>query len=148
MRQIRSKDTVPELAVRRLVHAMGYRYRLHVANLPGRPDLVFPRLKRIMELRGCFWHQHPGCIDSHIPKSRAEYWVPKLERNKQRDVENGRALRALGWWLCIVWACETTHTAKLSRRLSRFLAGRHTAGCSGSENAPGAPPPIPVKATR
>jgi DNA mismatch endonuclease, patch repair protein len=123
MSRIRSRDTSPEMAVRRLVHGMGYRYRLHVAQLPGKPDLVFPRLKRIIEVRGCFWHQHHGCIDSHIPKSRTEYWAPKLARNQRRDKENGRKLRALGWRVCAVWECEVKNTVKLSKRLAAFLKG-------------------------
>jgi DNA mismatch endonuclease (patch repair protein) len=100
---------------------MGYRYRLHVAELPGKPDIVLPRLKRIVEVRGCFWHQHPGCIDSHIPKSRLEYWEPKLKKNQRRDEENGRKLRKLGWRVCIVWECEAKDVGKISKRLVRFL---------------------------
>jgi len=121
MSRIRSRDTSPEMFVRRLAHAMGYRFRLHVASLPGKPDIVFPRLKKIIEVRGCFWHQHPGCIDSHVPKSRIGYWRPKLERNQLRDEENRRSLRRLGWRLCIVWECETKSDTKLSRRVGRFL---------------------------
>ncbi len=121
MSRIRSRDTSPEMIVRRLVHSMGYRYRLHDANLPGKPDIVFPRLKRIIEVRGCFWHQHRGCIDSHIPKSRLEYCGPKLERNRRRDEENGRKLSGLGWRVCVVWECEATATGKISKRLARFL---------------------------
>ncbi len=123
MSRIRSGDTLPEMAVRRLVHGMGYRYRLHVPDLPGKPDLVFPRLRRIIEVQGCFWHQHPGCIDSHIPKTRREYWGPKLDRNTRRDEENRRKLRRLGWRVLVVWECETRNAAKLSKRLERFLAG-------------------------
>ena len=116
---IRSKDTSPELTVRRLVHGMGYRYLLHVTSLPGKPDLVFPRLKKIIEVRGCFWHQHPGCIDSHIPKSRTEYWEPKLARNKSRDTANERQLRSQDWILLILWECEIN--TKVTGRLKRFL---------------------------
>jgi DNA mismatch endonuclease, patch repair protein len=121
MSQIRDRDTSPEMIVRRLVHRMGYRYRLHVTKLPGKPDLVFSRLKRIIDVRGCFWHQHPGCIDSHIPKTRREYWVSKLERNQLRDEENGRKLRELGWRVCVAWECEVKDISKLSKRLTRFL---------------------------
>lgn len=121
MSRIRSRDTSPELIVRRLVHGMGFRFRLHVATLPGKPDMVLPRLGRIIEVRGCFWHQHPGCIDSHIPKSRRRYWGPKLARNQRRDRENVRELRRLGWRVCVVWECETKAAGKLSRRLARFL---------------------------
>lgn len=122
MSRIRSRDTSPEMIVRRLVHAMGYRYRLHVASLPGKPDIVLPRLKRIIEVRGCFWHQHSGCIDSHVPKSRLQYWKPKLESNVFRDKANGRELRKLGWRICVVWECETKAARRLAKRLTRFLS--------------------------
>ena len=121
MRRIRSRDTSPEMTVRKMVHAMGYRYRLYVEALPGKPDLVFSRRKRIIDVRGCFWHQHPGCIDSHIPKSRIEYWGPKLARNQQRDLANKNALRKLGWRLMVVWECEIKNPKKLAARLKRFL---------------------------
>src|SRR5665213_923674 len=121
MRRIRSRDTIPELIVRRQVHGMGLRYRLHVTKLPGKPDLVLGRLKRIIEVRGCFWHQHPGCIDSHIPKTRIEYWKQKLRRNQERDQENAGTLRKLGWRIFVVWECEVKNTEKLMKRLTRFL---------------------------
>ncbi|MBM3737428.1 MAG: DNA mismatch endonuclease Vsr [Acidobacteria bacterium] len=122
MRRIRGKDTAPEMAVRRLVHGMGFRYRLHVGTLPGKPDLVLPRLKRIIEVQGCFWHQHPGCIDSHVPKTRGEYWQPKLARNQQRDCDKLKGLQALGWEVLVVWECETRSNAKLAEKLDRFLS--------------------------
>jgi len=121
MRRIRSHDTSPEMAVRRAVYSMGYRYRLHVSTLPGKPDIVLPRLMKIIQVHGCFWRQHSGCIDSHIPKSRIPYWKPKLERNHQRDAENRRKLRNLGWKVCIVWECQAKATSKLFKRLARFL---------------------------
>lgn len=121
MSRIRSKDTSPEMIVRRTVHAMGYRYRLHASDLPGKPDLVFPRLKRIIDVRGCFWHQHLGCIESHTPKSRRQYWVPKLAANKRRDDENRLTLRRLGWKLLVIWECELRDSGQLFKRLSRFL---------------------------
>ena len=121
MSQIRSRDTSPEMVVRRLVHGMGYRFRLHVPELPGKPDVVLPRLRRIIDVRGCFWHQHGGCIDSHLPRTRVGYWLPKLRRNQQRDSENGKKLRALGWRLLVVWECETQDIARLAKRLARFL---------------------------
>lgn len=121
MSRIRSRHTSPEMVVRRLVHGMGFRYRLHVLSLPGRPDLVLPRLRKIIEVRGCFWHQHPGCIDSHIPKSRVDYWRPKLSGNQKRDKENERKLRRMGWKLCLVWECETKDPRRLEKRLARFL---------------------------
>ena len=123
MRRIRSTDTSAEIVVRRLVYKMGYRYRLHVGSLPGKPDLVFSRLKRIIEVRGCFWHQHGKCIDSHIPKSRVDYWEHKLKRNVQRDRYNELSLKRLGWHILVVWGCECepSHQASLTRRLERFL---------------------------
>lgn len=121
MRRIRAKDTAPEIAVRRLVHSRGFRYRLHVSSLPGKPDLVFARLRKIVEVRGCFWHQHQGCLESHIPKSRANYWLPKLLRNQQRDRKNIRALRLLGYRVLIVWECETKNESRLALKLNKFL---------------------------
>ena len=123
MRRIRSKSTKPEMAVRRIVHLLGYRFRLHSAALPGKPDLVFPRLKKIIEVRGCFWHQHQGCIDSHIPKSRVEYWGPKLQKNVSRDKENLQALRRFGWRVLIVWECQVkpSKATRLTTHLRRFL---------------------------
>lgn len=121
MRRIRSKGTNPELAVRRLVHAMGFRFRLHSSKLPGKPDLALPRLKRIIEVRGCFWHRHEGCIDSHIPKSRHAYWLPKLRRNQRRDRENLKRLRTLGWRVIVVWECEVKDVDRLWARLEKFL---------------------------
>ena len=121
MRQIRAKDTAPELIVRRIVHAMGFRYRLHVAKLPGKPDLVFAKMGKIIEVRGCFWHQHKGCIDSHIPKSRIDYWVPKLRRNQERDRQNLKTLNALGYRVLAVWECETCKEKELKIKINKFL---------------------------
>lgn len=113
----------PELQVRTIVHSMGHRYRLHVGDLPGKPDLVFRPKKKVIEVRGCFWHQHLGCIDGRVPKSRAGYWIPKLARNQQRDRENETALRALGWKVLIVWECELADLKTISRKIGRFLHG-------------------------
>ena len=111
----------PELTVRRLVHAMGYRFRLHVSDLPGKPDIVLVRKKKIIEVRGCFWHQHGKCVDSHIPKSRIHYWRPKLQGNQRRDKKNTRALEALGWKVFVVWECEVQDPKRMKRALSNFL---------------------------
>ena len=124
MSLIRSKDTSAEMVVRRLVYGMGFRYRLHVAHLPGRPDLVLSRLKKIIEVRGCFWHQHRGCTDSHIPKSRTEYWGPKLARNVNRDKANENLLRSLGWQVLTLWECEIKDTRSTAKRLNSFLKNR------------------------
>ncbi|MGA2833371.1 MAG: DNA mismatch endonuclease Vsr [Terracidiphilus sp.] len=103
MSRIRSVDTGPEMVVRRLVHGTGFRYRLHARNLPGTPDMVFPRLGKIIFVHGCFWHQHPGC--GRQPKSRLEFWTVKLFQNRERDLRNQRKLRSLGWRILIVWEC-------------------------------------------
>ncbi|MFN7920282.1 MAG: very short patch repair endonuclease [Bryobacteraceae bacterium] len=125
MRRIRSKDTSPEMVVRRLAHGFGFRYRLHEPKLEGKPDLVFPRLKKIIDVRGCFWHQHRGCIDSHIPKSRAGYWRPKLQGNVARDKAKTRMWRKAGWEVFIVWDCQTSEKGRpvLKRSLRDFLSG-------------------------
>ena len=123
MRRIGSKDTKPELFVRRLLHRMGYRYRLHANSLPGTPDIVFPSRVKVIFVHGCFWHQHPGCRDAYIPNSRVEYWLPKLERNRQRDKENQTNLMALGWKVLIVWECQLADQMKLERRFRAFLDG-------------------------
>lgn len=126
MRRIRSKGTKPELVVRRLVHSIGYRFHVHVAGLPGRPDLVFSSLQKIVDVRGCFWHQHKGCIDAHVPKSKVAYWRRKLRSNLQRDKKNLSKLHRLGWRVLIVWECETIGTTlqRLRLRLRKFLKAR------------------------
>jgi DNA mismatch endonuclease (patch repair protein) len=100
---------------------MGFRYRLHVAGLPGKPDLVFSRFKKVIEVRGCFWHQHKGCLDSHIPKSRVDYWQPKLARNVNRDRENEKRLRSRGWRILTLWECEVMNGSGIADQLRRFL---------------------------
>ncbi|MCA2971025.1 MAG: DNA mismatch endonuclease Vsr [Acidobacteriaceae bacterium] len=121
MRRIRSQNTAPEMIVRRMVHAMGYRYRLHVKNLPGKPDLVFPRLRKVIEVYGCFWHGHTACREGRMPATRPEYWVPKLEANRQRDRANRRRLRVLGWSILVIWECETGDRERLQKRLGKFF---------------------------
>jgi len=123
MRRIQSKGTKPEVAVRKLVHAMGYRFRLHSPKLPGKPDIVLSRFKSIIEVRGCFWHQHRGCIDAHVPKSRIHYWRPKLRRNARRDAQTLKQLRRLGWRVLVVWECEVSKSKahRLTTRLMKFL---------------------------
>ena len=124
MRAIRSKNTQPELLVRRLSHRLGYRFRLHGALLPGKPDLVFPRHRKVIFVHGCFWHSHnhPNCRNSQTPKSNTSYWVPKLAGNVKRDTEHLARLRADGWKVLTIWECETKETAKLGKRLLRFLS--------------------------
>ncbi len=123
MRRIRSKGMEPELAVRSLVHRLGYRFRLHDKNLPGKPDLVFRSRCRVILVHGCFWHQHsdPACKITRKPKSNKSYWAPKLRRNVRRDLENAKALGNHGWKVLTVWECETRDETLLSKRLRRFL---------------------------
>jgi DNA mismatch endonuclease (patch repair protein) len=122
MRLIRKVNTKPELRVRQVAHALGFRFRLHRKDLPGTPDVVFPRLRKVILVNGCFWHQHPGCRLARLPKTRLKYWLPKLERNLQRDAEKLRALAAAGWAALVVWECETKDGEALAERLRRFLA--------------------------
>jgi DNA mismatch endonuclease (patch repair protein) len=122
MARIRSKDTTPELTLRRLVHAMGYRFRLHRKDLPGKPDLVFSARKKVIFLHGCFWHQHKGCREGRLPGTRVEYWAPKLARNRERDALSEAALKSLGWGVLTLWECEVEKDrAGVSKQLRRFL---------------------------
>jgi len=120
MQRIRSKNTKPELHVRRLVHALGYRYRLHGGHLPGRPDLVFAGRRKVIFVHGCYWHVHSCRFGRVTPATNAEFWREKRLGNRQRDKRNERALRALGWRLLVVWECELAHEA-LPRRIAHFL---------------------------
>ena len=124
MALVRGKDTKPEVAVRRLVHGMGYRYRLHVASLPGKPDLVFAGPKKVIFVHGCFWHRHPSssCKLARMPKSRLEFWVPKLEGNLLRDKRNRRELKKQGWKVLSIWECQIANMASLSKRIRSFLS--------------------------
>lgn len=122
MRHIRNVDTKPELAIRSLVHRLGYRFCLHRADLPGCPDLVFPSRRKVIFVHGCFWHQHRGCIDGRMPKSNVSYWLPKLENNKKRDKSNRSRLVRLGWKSLVIWDCQTGDERKLRRQLREFFA--------------------------
>lgn len=122
MRAIRSKDMRPELAVRCLVHRMGYRYRLHRHDLPGRPDLVFPGRHKVIFVHGCFWHQHNRCRLAHTPRSNLDYWQPKLARTKVRDKKNRAALKSAGWGVLVIWECETSDDSAVSTRIRTFLS--------------------------
>ncbi|MCY3566626.1 MAG: very short patch repair endonuclease [Gammaproteobacteria bacterium] len=123
MSRIRSKNSKVELAVRSLVHRMGYRFRLHRKNLPGKPDLVFPGRKKAIFVHGCFWHWHPDpdCKRARMPKSRQEFWKPKLEANRRRDRENKEKLSSLGWEVLEIWECEVGDLNKIMERISAFL---------------------------
>jgi DNA mismatch endonuclease (patch repair protein) len=121
MRLIRSQDTKPERTVRRLVSALGFRYRLHRRDLPGCPDLVLPATAKAIFVHGCFWHLHTNCRAARLPKSAKKYWLPKLAGNRLRDRSAGRKLRAMGWRVLTIWECQTKNEGKLMARLSRFL---------------------------
>ena len=124
MQAIRSKHTKPELLVRSLVHQMGYRYRLHRQDLPGKPDLVFGPRRMLIFVHGCFWHQHTGCREGRLPASNQEYWKRKLAKNVNRDAEHLTRLGADGWDTFVIWECETNNKSALRRRLKKFLRGR------------------------
>lgn len=123
MSRIRSKDTKPEMRVRRLVHGLGYRYRLHAGDLPGRPDLVFRQRRKVVFVHGCFWHRHGGCARNRLPKSpeRRAFWRDKLNGNARRDRKNQAALQAMGWRVLVVWECETEDLVRLANRVKAFL---------------------------
>lgn len=123
MARIRARDTKPEMIVRRLVHSMGARYRLHDKRLPGSPDLVFPSRRKVIFVHGCFWHRHPDpqCGRVRTPKSRREYWEPKLAGNRERDIHNQSQLAALGWQSLVVWECEISDREQLRNRIGHFL---------------------------
>lgn len=122
MAKVRGENTSPERLVRSLVHKLGYRFRLHRKDLPGKPDIVLPRHKKVIFVHGCFWHQHEGCPHAARPTSNIEYWNRKLDRNMVRDRENLRKLEYLGWNVLIVWECETRDHEKLLEKLTGFLA--------------------------
>jgi DNA mismatch endonuclease (patch repair protein) len=122
MAAVKSEDTTPELLVRRFVHGLGYRYRLHVRSLPGTPDLVFPRLRKIINVNGCFWHMH-GCARCRVPSSRRAYWIAKMRRNAARDKRTQRELRRAGWRVMVVWECQIIAMPKerLRAKIVAFL---------------------------
>jgi DNA mismatch endonuclease (patch repair protein) len=121
MSRIRGKDTAPEMFVRRIVHSLGYRYRLHCRNLPGTPDLVFRRLRKIIFVHGCFWHRHEGCRFAYTPKTRRPFWEEKFRLNKERDRRHLLMLRRDGWDVLILWECELESPAAAGGRIRRFL---------------------------
>lgn len=123
MRAIKSKNTKPEMAVRKLLHSLGYRFRLHVKDLPGTPDIVFSARKKAIFIHGCFWHQHPDptCQISSRPRSNTAYWDTKLNRNVQRDKQNQKQLVQLGWKTLILWECELNDMSVVQDRLTAFL---------------------------
>lgn len=121
MSRVRSRNTAPELRVRKAAHDLGLRFRLHRKELPGKPDLVFPRWRVALFVHGCFWHRHEGCKKATNPKSREDYWQPKLRANVERDRRAVAELEKLGWRVLTIWQCETNDRARLSARLREFF---------------------------
>ena len=130
MSMIGQRNTAPELTVRRIVRELGYRYRLHRSDLPGRPDICLGPMKKAIFVHGCFWHRHDEehCPLTRWPKSRVEFWKPKLEGNRQRDMRNQSALTELGWRFFVVWECELRYPEHLMNSLALFLGGKEHAG--------------------
>ena len=121
MSRIRSNDTAPELVVRSFLHRNGFRFRLHAKTLPGHPDIVLPKYKTVVEVRGCFWHRHLGCSKATTPSSNADFWNAKFKRNVERDRKNILALQKLGWQVIVVWECETRKKVFPPRALRDFI---------------------------
>lgn len=123
MSRVRGQNTKPEMLVRRLVHGMGFRYRLHRRDLPGVPDLVFPSRRKAIFVHGCFWHQHPDprCVLARLPKSKLDFWGPKLDTNRKRDERNLTLLAGLGWIVLEIWECQTSNRQELQARIEKFL---------------------------
>jgi DNA mismatch endonuclease (patch repair protein) len=125
MSKVRGKNTKPELAVRTYLHAMGLRFRLHDATLPGRPDLILKSRRAVVFVHGCFWHGHVGCRKARVPKTRAEFWKSKMDTNAARDRRSIRKLRSMGWRVFVVWQCEISER-RLDRLYRRIVAGETT----------------------
>ena len=123
MSRVRSRDTKPELVVRRIAHGLGFRFRLHRKDLPGRPDIVFPRHRAVIMVHGCFWHRHPGCKNASTPKTRESFWNAKFADNVVRDRRNQTALGELGWRVMVIWECETRDHEAVAARIESFLRG-------------------------
>jgi len=126
MAAVKSRDTTPELIVRRLLHEAGFRFRLCRKDLPGKPDIVLPKYRTVIFVNGCFWHQHPGCKHASMPESQRRYWQAKLDRNVGRDAKNQAELTSLGWKVVVVWECETRKAGGLTERLLSCLTQRET----------------------
>lgn len=121
MRAVRSRNTRPEIQVRRIAHRLGYRFRLHRRDLPGKPDIAFPGRQKAIFVHGCFWHQHSGCRRATVPESNRTFWRSKFARNAERDAEQLTAIRKRGWRALVIWECETKDSLKLADKIRRFL---------------------------
>jgi DNA mismatch endonuclease, patch repair protein len=122
MSRIKGANTKPEIVVRSIVHSLGYRFRLHNKQLPGKPDLVLPRHKKIIFVNGCFWHGHAGCPRAALPSSNVEFWNAKISGNRIRDLSVKRKLKRMGWKVLVIWQCRTRDLEKLRCELQQFLA--------------------------
>ena len=121
MSRIKGRDTVPEIAVRRIAHRLGFRFRLYRKDLPGCPDLVFPRFRAVVFVHGCFWHRHCGCRYAYLPKTRVRFWNDKFRGNVARDRRNEAALREIGWRVLVIWECETRDREHVKKQLLSYL---------------------------
>lgn len=121
MSRIRGKNTKPEIAVRKMLHAAGFRFRLHVKDLPGKPDIVLPKWRTVIFVHGCFWHRHEGCKDASTPKTRTEWWLEKFEKNVANDLKKRGALEAAGWKVIVVWECEVAFSNESKQLLIRRI---------------------------
>jgi len=122
MSRIRSRDTKPELVVRSVLHRLGYRFRLHDARLPGKPDIVLPKHETVLFVHGCFWHRHRGCPFCYTPKSNRAFWNAKFKQNVVRDSKNKRKLKRLGWRILVIWECQTTDAGAMAERFENFFS--------------------------
>lgn len=134
MSRVKSRNTGPEVLVRKTAHALGYRFRLHRKGLTGSPDLTFPRLRSVIFVHGCFWHRHPGCSKASTPKTREAFWSEKFARNVARDAFVRAELRRLGWRVCVIWECETKRPAQMVKKVRRFLRKGEALAGTGRRN--------------
>ena len=121
MSAIKSKNTKPEIAVRKLLHSMGYRFRLHSKGLPGSPDIVLPKYKTVIFVHGCFWHRHENCKYASTPKTRQEFWKNKFKANVKRDLEIQEKIKNIGWKYVVIWECEARNIESIEEKIKRFL---------------------------
>lgn len=121
MRLVKGRDTKPEWRVREILKKLGYRYRLQYSKLPGKPDFAFPGKRKVIWVHGCFWHRHEKCVLARLPKGRRDFWVPKLEGNKQRDLEHQDKVREIGWQFLVIWECELRNVTLIESEIIRFL---------------------------
>lgn len=133
MQSVGQKNTGPEIAIRRALHRLGYRFRLHARSLPGRPDIVFPSRQKVIFVHGCFWHGH-DCSKGRLPKSRPEYWIPKIEANKNRDERTVNELKKAGWESLVIWQCEVAQLDEAMATVVRFLGPPKQGGPCDARN--------------